>query len=74
MSEMNGLKAAMYIRSLSRADAKTVPIVALTANALAADQEECYAAGMTAHLAKPVNSETLYNILLQYTRCKGQKS
>lgn len=74
MPEMNGLEAAMHIRSLSRADAKTVPIVALTANALAADQEECYAAGMTAHLAKPVNSETLYNILLQYTRCKGQKS
>lgn len=63
MPEMDGLTAARTIRALERADAKTVPIVAMTANAYEEDIKKSLAAGMNGHLSKPVDPETLYATL-----------
>ncbi|MGJ5815172.1 two-component regulator propeller domain-containing protein [Paludibaculum fermentans] len=62
MPVMDGLQAAQLIRALP-GPASRVPIVALTANALGAAQEECRAAGMDAYLAKPVTAEDLYHVV-----------
>jgi signal transduction histidine kinase/CheY-like chemotaxis protein/HAMP domain-containing protein len=62
MPVMDGYEASMAIRSLKRADAKTVPIVALTANAFKEDIEKSLAAGMNAHLAKPMDMEKLLEV------------
>ena len=55
MPVMDGLTAARAIRDLDRPDAKTIPIIAMTANAFAEDAEKCFTAGMNAHLAKPLD-------------------
>ena len=57
MPVMNGYDASRAIRTLERADAKTVPIVALTANAFKEDIDKALACGMNAHLAKPMDQE-----------------
>lgn len=62
MPVMDGLEAAHRIRELDGPAAR-IPIVALTANALGAAQEECRAAGMDAYLAKPVKAEELYRVV-----------
>ena len=63
MPEMDGLEATRAIRALQRPDAKTVPIVAMTANAFDEDVQRSLQAGMNAHLSKPVESEHLYKTL-----------
>ena len=63
MPKMDGLEAARAIRSLDRADAATVPIVALTANALGDDIRLSFEAGMNAHLAKPIEPDELFSVL-----------
>jgi len=63
MPEMDGLEAAKTIRELPRADAKTVPIIALTANAFDEDVQRSLQAGMNAHLSKPVEPDLLYQTL-----------
>lgn len=63
MPEMDGLEAAAAIRSLDRLDAKTIPIIALTANAFDEDVQRSLQVGMDAHLSKPVDPEHLYQTL-----------
>ena len=63
MPVMDGLTATKRIRALNREDAKTVPIIALTANAFSSDVRECLDVGMNAHLAKPADSDQLYETL-----------
>jgi CheY-like chemotaxis protein len=63
MPEMDGLEAAAAIRALGRPDAKTIPIIALTANAFDEDVQRSLQAGMNAHLSKPVEPDTLYQTL-----------
>ena len=63
MPVMDGLEAAAAIRSLDRADAHTIPIIALTANAFDEDVQLSLQAGMNAHLAKPVEAELLVQTL-----------
>ncbi|MEA4854323.1 MAG: transporter substrate-binding domain-containing protein [Christensenella sp.] len=65
MPGMDGLEAAKAIRELPREDAKRVPIIALTANAYEEDIKNALAAGMNAHLAKPVEPQKLYLTLWQ---------
>lgn len=55
MPVMDGLTAARIIRRLELLDAKTIPVIAMTANAFKEDEEKCLAAGMNAHLAKPLD-------------------
>ena len=57
MPVMNGLEATKAIRSCSRPDSKTIPIIAMTANAFQEDAKKCLEAGMNAHLAKPLQIE-----------------
>lgn len=59
MPVMNGHDATRAIRALSRPDAKTIPIFAMTADAFAEDEQAALAAGMNAHLAKPVEIDNL---------------
>ncbi|MBQ9367880.1 MAG: response regulator [Victivallales bacterium] len=63
MPEMDGLEATAAIRALDKADAKTVPIIAMTANAFDEDVQRSLQVGMNAHLSKPVVSERLYQTL-----------
>ena len=59
MPVMDGLTATRAIRALERADAKTIPIIAMTANAFEEDARKCLDAGMNVHLAKPLCMEEL---------------
>ena len=63
MPEMDGLEAARTIRALDRADARTVPIIALTANAFDEDVQRSLQAGLNAHLSKPVEPQALFETL-----------
>ena len=66
MPEIDGLEATRRIRALARADAKTVPVIAMSANAFDEDVEKSIKAGMNAHLAKPVEADTLYDTIAKY--------
>ena len=63
MPVMDGLKATRVIRSMEREDAKTIPIIALTANAFDEDVQHSMQAGLSAHLSKPVEPEALFETL-----------
>ena len=63
MPVMDGLQATEKIRALDRADAKTVPIIALTANAFDEDVQRSLQSGLNAHLSKPVNPDVLFDTL-----------
>ena len=63
MPEMDGLEAAAAIRAMDRSDAKTIPIIALTANAFDEDVQRSLQVGMNAHLTKPVEPDHLYQTL-----------
>ena len=63
MPVMNGYEATREIRNLDHPDAKSVIILAMTANAFAEDVKESIAAGMNGHIAKPVDMTLLYNTI-----------
>ena len=66
MPVMDGYQAAEAIRSLKRKDAKTVPILALTANAFASDIGKAHSAGMNDHVAKPIEVDRLMETLQKW--------
>lgn len=68
MPEMDGLEATRKIRALDREDAKTVPIIAMTANAFAEDIKNTKDAGMNTHLSKPIEPQLMLQTL---ARLKG---
>ena len=70
MPVMDGLAATKAIRALDRKDAKTVPIIAMTANAFDEDAKKCLDAGMNAHLAKPLDIQKLIDVLARCVRLK----
>ena len=70
MPVMNGLQAASVLRGLDSAEAHTIPIIAMTANAFKEDVESCLNAGMNAHLAKPFEPEALFALLAPFRRQK----
>lgn len=63
MPVMDGYEATKNIRSLSREDAKTIPIIAMTANAFSEDKIKAEEAGMNEHIAKPINMKLLIRIV-----------
>ena len=71
MPGMDGLEETRRIRAMDRADAKTVPIIALTANLFRQDMTACTDAGMTGFLSKPLNVGQLLKMISQQTK-KGE--
>ena len=63
MPEMSGLEATAAIRQAERHAGRHIPIVALTARAMADDREQCLAAGMDAYVSKPVRAEELFSAI-----------
>lgn len=68
MPRWNGLEATRQIRALGRPDAKTVPIIAVTANAYFEDEQKCLEAGMNDHIAKPLDLQEFYKKVMKYLR------
>ena len=68
MPVMSGYEAARVIRGLNRADAGTVPIIALSANAFAEDVALAKDAGMNEHLAKPVDVQRMFQLMSRLRR------
>ena len=66
MPVMDGLEATRRIRALDRADARQVPIIALSANAFDSDIQKSLESGMNAHLAKPADAELLYGTIRKW--------
>ena len=66
MPVMNGLDATKTIRELKKADSKTIPIIAMTANSFQEDINKSLNSGMNAHLIKPIDPEILYQTLNHY--------
>jgi CheY-like chemotaxis protein len=66
MPVLDGLGAAKAIRAMDREDAKTIPIIALTANAFDEDVNNSIEAGMNSHLSKPVEPDKLFENLVKY--------
>lgn len=72
MPMMDGLDATRRIRMLDRPDAKTVPIIALTANAAESDVRQTMEAGMNMHMAKPTDADSLYATLKRFFHASSQ--
>jgi CheY-like chemotaxis protein len=66
MPEMDGYKATETIRALDLPQAKTIPIIAMTANVFREDIEKCLKAGMNDHLGKPLNIDDMLDKLREY--------
>ena len=71
MPNVDGLTATKEIRKTNRDDAKSVPIIAMTASAFADDVEKARAAGMNAHVAKPINGDKLIKIIIRLKNSGG---
>lgn len=67
MPVLNGISASKMIRAMDREDAKTIPIIAITANAFDEDAKKCMEAGMNAHLSKPLDIEKMKEVICKYT-------
>ena len=63
MPRLDGLEAARRIRSMARADAPVVPVLAMTANAFTEDRAKAKVAGMSSYLVKPIEPELLFREL-----------
>lgn len=68
MPIMNGYEATRTIRSLPREDVKTLPIIAMTANALEEDKAAALKSGMNDHIAKPLDIELFMDVLKKHLR------
>jgi len=68
MPEMDGYEATRAIRGMDISKAKTIPIIAMTADAFHEDIDKCLASGMNDHLAKPVIVDDVIKKIFEYTR------
>lgn len=68
MPVMDGVTATKAIRALGRSDAREIPIIAMTANAFKEDEMRCLAAGMNAHIAKPLDIAVIKKTLKEHVR------
>ena len=73
MPEMDGRTAAREIRKLSRPDAKTIPIFALSADAFVEDERLSLESGMNGHFAKPVDFAALERSVGAFLKIRGGK-
>ena len=68
MPIMDGYEATRTIRNMQRKDVKTMPILAMTANALEEDKEAALKNGMNAHIAKPLDINIFMEVLAQFLK------
>ncbi len=68
MPVMDGLEATRRIRAMKRPDARTIPIIAMTANAFAEDRQRAFAAGMDMHIAKPLEGSEMVETLERFVK------
>ena len=73
MPEVDGHEATRRIRALDRPDAQSIPIIAMTASAFAEDVREALDAGMSAHVAKPIDLSVLERTVAQMEAEQGQR-
>ena len=66
MPEMDGFEATRCIRALNDASAKTIPIIAMTANVFREDMEQCLNAGMNSHIGKPLNINEVFDVIRKH--------
>lgn len=66
MPTMDGYEATRTIRNMAREDIKTMPIIAMTANAMDEDKEDALKNGMNAHIAKPLDIEVFISVLKKF--------
>jgi signal transduction histidine kinase len=66
MPVLDGISAAREIRALNRSDAKSIPIIAVSANTYDEDIEKCKEAGMNDHISKPIDINDLISVILKY--------
>jgi two-component system sensor histidine kinase/response regulator len=78
MPEMDGVEATMAIRKRERTSGAHIPIIAMTANAMVGDKENCLQAGMDDYLSKPLSSKELFAMIesimardLRHTLCRN---
>lgn len=67
MPVMDGYEATQAIRNSEKADAKTIPIIAMSANAYEEDVRQCLEVGMNAHLSKPISKDVLVSTIARFT-------
>ena len=70
MPGMDGYAATRAIRRMEDARAQDIPIIAMTANVFREDIEKCLAAGMNAHLGKPVEINEVTRVLMRLSKAK----
>jgi signal transduction histidine kinase/CheY-like chemotaxis protein len=70
MPEMDGLEVTRRIREIEKISGGHIPIIALTAGAMKSDVDNCFAAGMDAHVSKPLKAEKLFKVLENYSSTK----
>jgi CheY-like chemotaxis protein len=71
MPEMDGYTATSIIRNEMKMD---IPIVAMTAHAMAGEREKCLQLGMNDYISKPIKETVLYNMIAQYSKSVGDRS
>jgi len=73
MPEVDGLQATRAIRQLNRERGRDIPVIGMTAHAMAGDRERCLAAGMDEYLAKPIRPELFYEVVEHFLRHSADK-
>ncbi len=68
MPKVDGLQATQVIRNSNHPQAKLIPVIAMTANAFESDIRACLTTGMNGHIAKPIDSMTMYQTILSYIK------
>jgi CheY-like chemotaxis protein len=74
MPEMDGFEATSSIRARERFTGKRIPIIAMTAHAMAGDRDKCLASGMDAYVPKPIRSKDLFSIIDSLTSGRGRET
>ena len=74
MPNLDGYGATKAIRALDRPDAKSVPIIAMTADAFGEDAKKCLEAGMDAHVGKPLYPDVVYKVVEKTIAIKEKKA